>query len=391
MTEVRRHQRGYVFLKGSAWYLRYYDQKTQADGTVKLVQRCRKLADNTGSYRSKKAVRTLADEFLAPLNNGSFTAESTMSVADFWEKKYFPYIEGQKSPSTVNGYKNMWARYLKDRMAIEIRDFRTVNCQQALEAVVAKHDVSNTTMRHIKHLLSGVFRYAIQIGVLNGVNPIQAARIPKAKPGRTTYAYSLDQIQKMLEILPQPARAIAAVAGFAGLRKGELRALRPEDYVDGTLKIQRAAWRGHIEKPKGKRGAGTVPLIPTAAAVLDEHLAGTKVQNFIFETLDGEPGALDYVVREAIRPALAEAGIPWYGLHAFRRGLATNLHELGVADVVIQAILRHTNVSVTRAAYIKNDAVDPRSLAAMEALESAVCNQHATAASDAESRTDVKP
>jgi len=96
------------------------------------------------------------------------------------------------------------------------------------------------------------------------------------------------------------------------------------------------------------------------------------------------------VVRDAIRPALTEAGIPWYGLHAFRRGLATNLHELGVSDIVIQAILRHSNVSVTRAAYIKNDGLDPQSLAAMEALESAVCNHSATGASDAESRTAVR-
>ena len=81
--------------------------------------------------------------------------------------------------------------------------------------------------------------------------------------------------------------------------------------------------------------------------MLDEHLAAAKLQQFIFETLQGTPGALDHVLREVIRPALAEAGIPWYGLHAFRRGLATNLHELGVADVVIQAILRHSNVSVT--------------------------------------------
>ena len=53
-----------------------------------------------------------------------------------------------------------------------------------------------------------------------------------------------------------------------------------------------------------------------------------------------------------------------------------------VADIVIQAILRHSDVSVTRQAYIKNDAVDPRSLAAMEALESAVCNQCATESAD---------
>ena len=96
------------------------------------------------------------------------------------------------------------------------------------------------------------------------------------------------------------------------------------------------------------------------------------------------------MVRDVIRPALAEAGIPWYGLHAFRRGLATSLHELGVRDIVIQAILRHSNVPVTRASYIKNDGVDPQSLAAMEVLESAMCNQHATAAADAESGATVK-
>jgi integrase len=284
----------------------------------------------------------------------------------------------------------MWCRYLKDRLKMPIRDFRTVDCQRVLEAVVAKHNISNTTARHVKHLLGGVFRYALQVGVLNGVNPVLAAGIPKAKPGRRTYAYSLGQILKMLKILPQPARAIVAVAGLAGLRKGEIRALRPEDCDGRTLKIERAAWRHHIAKPKGRRGAGIVPLIPTAAAVLDEHLAATNVQNFIFETLDGRPGALDYVVRDVIRPALAAAGIPWYGLHAFRRGLATNLHELGIRDVVIQGILRHTNVSVTRLAYIKNDAVDPQSLAAMEALESAVCNHSATGPSDAESRMDAK-
>lgn len=80
----------------------------------------------------------------------------------------------------------------------------------------------------------------------------------------------------------------------------------------------------------------------------------------MLETFRGDPGALDYLVREVIRPKLKEHGLPWYGLHAFRRGLATNLHEFGVADIVIQAILRHSDVLVTRLAYIKNDAVDPR-------------------------------
>lgn len=39
--------------------------------------------------------------------------------------------------------------------------------------------------------------------------------------------------------------------------------------------------------------------------------------------------------------------------HAFRRGLATNLHALGIPDKEIQAILRHSNISVTQSCYIK--------------------------------------
>ena len=48
----------------------------------------------------------------------------------------------------------------------------------------------------------------------------------------------------------------------------------------------------------------------------------------------------------------------WHGWHAFRRGLATNLHRLGVPDKIIQAILRHSNVAVTQSCYIKTVGAD---------------------------------
>lgn len=60
----------------------------------------------------------------------------------------------------------------------------------------------------------------------------------------------------------------------------------------------------------------------------------------------------------------------WRGWHAFRRGVATNLNRLGVPDKVIQRILRHSNVAVTQAAYIKPEDKDSR--AAMEKFETAV-------------------
>jgi integrase len=56
----------------------------------------------------------------------------------------------------------------------------------------------------------------------------------------------------------------------------------------------------------------------------------------------------------------------WYGWHAFRRGLATNLHALGVEDKEIQAILRHSNVKLTQNIYIKS--VDESRVSAMDTL-----------------------
>lgn len=68
-----------------------------------------------------------------------------------------------------------------------------------------------------------------------------------------------------------------------------------------------------------------------------------------------------------IQPVLVVNKLQWHGWHAFRRGLATNLHRLGVDDKTIQVIMRHSSVQTTREIYIKGVSSD--AAAAMERLE----------------------
>ena len=56
--------------------------------------------------------------------------------------------------------------------------------------------------------------------------------------------------------------------------------------------------------------------------------------------------------REII-PDLRKHSLRWHGWHSFRRGLATNLRELGISDDVIQRILRHSDISTTQEHYAK--------------------------------------
>lgn len=60
----------------------------------------------------------------------------------------------------------------------------------------------------------------------------------------------------------------------------------------------------------------------------------------------------------------------WHGWHAFRRGLSTTLHRLGVPDKDIQQILRHQDVQVTQKSYIKTATSD--AVSAMRLLEDLV-------------------
>ncbi len=73
------------------------------------------------------------------------------------------------------------------------------------------------------------------------------------------------------------------------------------------------------------------------------------------------------LARDGIRPALGKANLRWHGWHAFRRGLATNLHRLRVSDKVIQQFLRHANVTTTMNIYVKTVSADATT--AMKSLE----------------------
>ena len=364
-----RHQTGYLYLKGNLWMLRYYDTQVLSDGSIRNVQKAHKLIEAEGDYRSRKAARLLADEFLAPLNDGRTTPQGTMTLAQFVDNHYLPFVEAHKRISTFHGYRNLWNCYLKALAAIAMRDFKTVDGERILLEIARKNGLTCTTLAHIKAFLSGVFRYAKRQGVLNTENPMRDVVLPKAKPRGDTYAYSLEEITQMLNVLEEPAATIVAAAAFTGARKGELRGFLWENYDGTQIAISRSFWRSHVQPPKTKQSTAPVPVIAGLAARLDRHraLSGNPVNGLIFTGPKGNPVNLDAIVVSIIRPALKNVGLSWHGWHAFRRGLATTLHRLRVPDKTIQAILRHSNVAVTQACYIKTVSDDVA--AAMLSLE----------------------
>jgi hypothetical protein len=79
--------------------------------------------------------------------------------------------------------------------------------------------------------LSGIFKHVKRLGCISGVNPMQDVSIPKSRPAGQTYAYSLEEITRMISILPQPAATVVVTAAFTGMRRGEIRGFLWENYT----------------------------------------------------------------------------------------------------------------------------------------------------------------
>ena len=161
------------------------------------------------------------------------------------------------------------------------------------------------TLRNIRSLLSAIFRLAIQRGYLNGPNPIREVSIPTASEGADTYAYSLEEVTRLLMHLPQPAYTIAAVAAFTGLRRSELTGLTWENYSGDEISVTRSVWEGHVNEPKTRKSKAPVPVIAPLRRILDAHREQcARKTGVMFATEKGTPLNLKNVLNRMILPVL---------------------------------------------------------------------------------------
>ena len=184
---------------------------------------------------------------------------------------------------------HMWSRHLKARSSIALRDFRTVEGENMLLAIARTENLNRTSLGHLKSFLSGAFRYARRQGILNtGENPMRDVVLPKARPDNETHAYSLEDILRMLVVVPELAATVLATAAFTGARRGEIRGMLWENYNGEQIRITQSVFGSHANEPKSARSKAPVPVIAPLAKYLERHRAAS-----------GEPGfRLDLQVAE---------------------------------------------------------------------------------------------
>ena len=368
-------QNGTIKRLGRSWYGRWREDVIENGQTVRK-QRFEKLCDVDDRYRAKADVRPLLADKLRALNEGRTDARSSLTLALFVSEYYDPYARENFKPSTVHGYSKLWKDALCRRVGeIRLRDFKTVDSANTLSYFAGK-GWGRRSLQHAKSLLSGIFTYAKNLGVLDGVNPVQGTIIPrKAAAPAETHASTPDEVVSVLDVLRRAkdidersklqAQTAVALMFFAGLRPGEARGARWEDYDGKTVSVKQSVWRKHTTDPKTASAAKPVLVIEPLRELLAElrEAESNPSSGPILRGMKGKPLNLDMLAKRVIRPALRNPEnyrtpdakpIEWQGFYSLRRGIATQLTAITRDPMAAKGLLRHSSVNTTLAHYIKD-------------------------------------
>jgi integrase len=403
-----KKQNGYIYQRAGWWVLRYRENLLE-NGQIVRKQMAKQLTEVRPEHsrlkRPPSDVKDMAEDVLRPLNRGAANPQATQTIGQFAENLFFPMLTQQVRQSTLKGYRARWDSQLHPRCGdVRLRDFNALSAQRVIDAVHRQNPTMvRSSLSHLKNLLSLIFDEALRLGCADTArgNPARLIKIPRAPDGEETQAYGLREVETMLAVLPEPAATVCAVAAFAGLRRSELRGVRWEDYDGEQIMVTRSCWEGFTNEPKTKRSKAPVPVIPRLRSILAAHklACGNPASGPMFANGKKKPANLNNVLNREILPVLNRCGVcresklshasaeishkyvrdgslpEWHGFHSFRRGLGSTLYALGVDDVMIQQILRHQDVNVTRNHYIKT--VPEQSVSAMAKLEAALCADRA--------------
>ncbi|MGD9755589.1 MAG: tyrosine-type recombinase/integrase [Acidimicrobiia bacterium] len=184
--------------------------------------------------------------------------------------------------------------------------------------------------------------------VLAGAGVERSPERPLLEPG---------QVIDLADAVPPRWRAMVLIAGWCGLRFGELAALRRRDVdlLHGTLRVRQALGElssGElVEKdPKTDAGRRTIAVPAPLLEVLEDHLAGfvdVDPDARVFTAPRGGPLRRSNF-GDDWRKAVRAAGLDRVAFHDLRHAAGTLAAQLGATERELQARLGHASPAAAR-------------------------------------------
>jgi integrase len=162
------------------------------------------------------------------------------------------------------------------------------------------------------------------------------------------------EARELIAALDPLDQAALGLAVYAGLRLGELVALRWEDIdLDApTLRVERA-WDAQAQQyvaPKSRAGTRTVPIMHALERLLADHavLMDHPVDGLLFPGRDGRrPVRPTALTDRMARRWAARSGLARLGMHEARHTAASLFIASGLNAKTVSTYLGHADIAIT--------------------------------------------
>ena len=265
-------------------------------------------------------------------------------AADAWAKKHWDRIGSKTAETYTAPLRRVRGQFLGLR-ATEV----TAQGIQAFLADLGKQGFSRRSVQMHRDVLNMIFNNAIVEGWLS-FNPCSAVSMPRNLPVKKRELPEDNAIAAVQAGADQPFGLFALICLYAGLRRGEVLALRYEDIdrarrvIHVSKAVEFIGNNPHIKAPKTEAGFRTVPLLDPLAVALPASGAG-----LIFAREDGGPLTKTQYRKRWLRYCKSIGHE--ITAHQLRHGYATILYEAGIEDKDAQELLGHSSIAVTRDVY----------------------------------------
>ncbi len=313
--------------------------------------------------RNKKVAEARLVEIMGKIHDGSFRAPTHILFREFCERWLAQQVEGSVKPSTLRFYRWLLFKHLIPAFGDSKLTALTSEAIQGFLSSKLKAGLSTQTARHLLVALRLISKWAVRWGYLVQ-NPARDVDTPSISKREMDHLEP-EEIRRLLDQSDEPYRTLFMTAVLAGLRRGELLALRwsDVDWSQNLIFVRRSLfWRTTKEagggtsrwvyqSPKSEKSKRTIPVSPILRRSLELHRLNTIHQanpdNLIFARLDGRPLEPDVMVRQQFLPALTRAGLRQIRFHDLRHTAASLLIAQGEHPKTVQTILGHASSRTT--------------------------------------------
>jgi integrase len=259
-------------------------------------------------------------------------------------------------PSVTRGYEQALERHvLPDLGDHRVADITRADLNRLVERLRAKPSprkagatLDDATIRNAILPLRVIYRNALRLDRVH-VNPTAGLALSAVRGKRDRVAPP-EEAAMLVGTAPEAERALWATAFYAGLRLGELRALRWEDVnlSAGVLSVERS-WDPRVGPvaPKSDAGRRTVPIPSELREILSQHRARCGwSQGLAFGRMHDAPFNINGAYSRA-RKAWSAAHVEAITLHEARHTYASLMIAAGVNAKELATYMGHASITIT--------------------------------------------